>query len=77
MPHTANAQQVEVSIQSHSLNCIFSLKKLVILVSLNKTFAPEIGNPLGVSDLPILRRKKVGADSLRALGVSKFHHGSK
>jgi len=43
---------------------------------LNKTFAYEIQIPLGVSGLPILRRKKLGADPLKALTVSKFHHGS-
>lgn len=74
-PHIAKAQQVEDSIQSQSLNCSFSIKKLVILVFLNKTFAYEIQIPLHVSGLPILRRKKVGAHPLKAFAVSEFHDG--
>lgn len=75
-PHTANTQQTESSIQSHSLNCSFSIKKSVILVCLNKTFPYEIQIPLGVSALSLLRREKVGAHPLKTQAVSKFHHGS-
>lgn len=66
--HTAQARQVEDSIQSHSLNCSFSTKKLLIWVCLHKTTSYEIEIPLGVSGLPTLRRKKV-----EELMVSKLH----